>query len=91
MVSATGQGSSYYCDNGRTQTISGEAQGYIKTREREDGFYGNNLDCSWKIDAGEGKRIKLTVLNSDLQWSADYATCYGYDALDIWEGEGSFN
>ena len=67
--------------------ITDYTQGRIKTRHHEGGFYANNLLCSWLIDAGDNRRIKLDVNLADLQWSPQYTTCTGYDNLQIIEGK----
>jgi len=89
LILVTGFGATFYCVNGETQTISGQSKGTILSLEEGELFYGDNIKCSWRIDAGQGMRIKLTVVNMDLQWSAEYATCFDYDQLEVWEGTSS--
>ena len=62
----------------------------IITRREGVSLYGNNYKCSWMIDAGEFKKIKLTILSTDLQWAPTYTTCAGYDNLEIIEGNEIF-
>ncbi|OWF48164.1 uncharacterized protein LOC110453411 [Mizuhopecten yessoensis] len=77
----------YYCDNGNVLNIAGETSGTIITRQLGEPHYSDNLHCGWKLDAGLGKRIKLTVKNVDLQWAASYALCSGYDHLSVRNGQ----
>lgn len=76
----------YYCQQGQTQTISGQPLGEIKTREAESGPYGNNLRCSWRIEVEPNQLIQIHIHHSDLQWSPQYTTCSGYDHLIILDG-----
>ncbi|XP_069113878.1 uncharacterized protein [Argopecten irradians] len=75
----------YYCDN--VQSISGQTFGTIITRKAGESHYSNNLACGWRVDAGAGYRIKLTVVSLDLQWAASYALCSGYDHMTVRDGE----
>lgn len=70
------------------ETIVGVTEGVIRTRNLGSEYYGNNFDCVWKIDATEHSHIQLKVESLDLQWSAQYTTCSGYDNLEIREGTG---
>ncbi|XP_060085083.1 uncharacterized protein LOC132564446 [Ylistrum balloti] len=77
----------FFCSNGNIRRISEQNKGSIITRQIGESHYSDNLGCGWIIDAGVGKRIKLTVSNLDLQWAASYALCSGYDHLSIRDGQ----
>ena len=70
--------------------FKGETEGTIITRREGETYYGNNYNCKWLIDAGEGKRIKLTILSMDLEWVPTYTTCSQYDNVKIIEGRYEF-
>jgi len=62
-----------------------EQNGTVITRYEGSQNYGNNMDCTWVIDAGPSTtaRIQLQVLNSDLQWAPNDSTCATYDQVEI--------
>ena len=49
---------------------------------RYPGNYGNNQRCSWKITASRGKRIKLVILDMDIE----SGTNCRYDYIQIQNG-----
>ena len=75
------------CTINSFEYFSGETQGKIISRRQGESYYGNNYECSWRIDAGENKKIKLTVLSTNLQWAPTYTTCSSYDNLQIFDGK----
>lgn len=77
----------HYCQQNNIDTIKGETEGKIISRRQGESYYGNNYECSWWIDAGENKKIKLTVLSTNLQWAPTYTTCSSYDNLQIFDGQ----
>lgn len=76
----------YYCSNGNEISIENEVSGTVITRLAGESHYSDNLQCTWVINAGSTKRIKLTITSLDLQWSASYALCSGYDFLSVTDG-----
>ncbi|KAL4234442.1 C-type mannose receptor 2 [Mactra antiquata] len=77
----------YYCNMSMPETIIGVSEGMIITRKPGEQHYSNDLECVWKIDAGDdNKWIQLTVETLDLQWSPQYGLCVNYDYMDILDG-----
>lgn len=89
LSSGSIQAVTHYCQQNVIDTITDEVEGVIITRREGESLYGNNYKCSWMIDAGEYKKIKLTILSTDLQWAPTYTTCAGYDNLEIIEGQSN--
>ena len=80
----------HYCSRNASnpfEMISGETEGSIYTLYPGDSHYRNNQECVWMIDAGEGNRVEITVVSSELQWAPQSAICPGYDHVAIKDGE----
>lgn len=76
----------YYCKDKETISIEGESTGIIHTIALGAGTYGNNLDCSWKINAGVGNQLHMKILSSNLEYTPPYTSCFTRDSLFILEG-----
>ncbi|XP_052060543.1 uncharacterized protein LOC127700880 isoform X4 [Mytilus californianus] len=79
----------HYCQNGNTQTISGETSGTIRTVLTGENSYDNNLNCGWVIDGGLGKLIQLSITHVNLQLAPSYSSCGTYDHLSIMDGDAT--
>ncbi|XP_034338569.2 C-type mannose receptor 2 isoform X2 [Magallana gigas] len=79
----------YYCKDKETISIEGESTGIIHTIALGAGSYGNNVDCSWKINAGDGNQLHMKILSSNLEYTPPYTSCFTRDSLFILEGETS--
>lgn len=80
----------YYCENkGQPVVISGVNSGRIKTLVNGTVHYGKRMKCTWIIKAGRNpyKRIQVSVIESDLQWTSSDAICPGKDFMDVRDGE----
>lgn len=77
----------YYCKDKETINIEGESTGIIHTVASGAGSYGNNVDCSWKINAGDGNQLHMKILSSNLEYTPPYTSCFTRDSLFILEGE----
>lgn len=76
----------YYCKDKETINIEGESTGIIHTVASGAGSYGNNVDCSWKINAGDGNQLHMKILSSNLEYTPPYTSCFTRDSLFILEG-----
>lgn len=76
----------YYCKDKETISIEGESTGIIHTIALGAGSYGNNVDCSWKINAGDGNQLHMKILSSNLEYTPPYTSCFTRDSLFILEG-----
>nr|XP_034338569.1 uncharacterized protein LOC105329838 isoform X2 [Crassostrea gigas] len=79
----------YYCKDKETISIEGESTGIIHTIASGASSYGNNVDCSWKINAGDGNQLHMKILSSNLEYTPPYTSCFTRDSLFILEGETS--
>eukprot|EP00105_Crassostrea_gigas_P001463 XP_011413658.1 PREDICTED: exoskeleton protein RP43-like [Crassostrea gigas] len=82
-----GFATTYYCKDKETISIEGESTGIIHTMALGAGTYGNNVDCSWKINAGDGNQLHMKILSSNLEYTPPYTSCFTRDSLFILEGE----
>ena len=44
--------------------------------------YDANMDCLWKLSVDKGKRIKLTIIDIDIEYSSE---CQ-FDSLRVYDG-----
>ncbi|KAK3601624.1 hypothetical protein CHS0354_038171 [Potamilus streckersoni] len=79
----------HFCEQNAEVLISGENTGIIKTRLTGESYYGKNMNCKWRIDAGTNHRIKLAIQQLNMEWVPTYTTCNTYDNLMIIEGDST--
>ncbi|XP_062610043.1 uncharacterized protein LOC134271849 [Saccostrea cucullata] len=77
----------YYCEDKQTVNIDGVTSGTIRTLASGASSYDNNVDCSWKINAGSGNKLHFRILSSVLEYTPPYTSCYTRDSLFILDGE----
>lgn len=83
---ATAIATTYYCKDKETINIEGETSGTIHTRASGASKYDNNVDCSWKINAGDGNKIHFKILSSNLEYTPPYTSCFTRDSLFLLSG-----
>ncbi|XP_022345413.2 uncharacterized protein LOC111137971 isoform X2 [Crassostrea virginica] len=77
----------YYCKDKETINIEGESSGTIHTLASGASKYDNNVDCSWKINAGDGNKIHFKILSSSLEYTPPYTSCFTRDSLFLLSGD----